>query len=508
MTRQKLFFILIGISSLLFAMASVWFAFSRGVYLALGPVFGIPVVIFFISKPRLLLMACLMLFLSGIRFPGVFGNFNLYHFMAMLLIGMGVMGLFMRQPRPRLHTPSLVILALFSLNLLVLIFFRGTGFRFLGDTNWGGMRYVYLLISILFFLNATFVQLSEREWKITVGVMCLMGTLPFLAEGLFAVSRGAFYWHYYFFEFSGGTALHFESIIGEGEGVGRFQTARGAGESLILLALAFSYSPQMKRVFLISLFLVGFFLITLSGHRIGIIRASGMIWIYFFIRRYGHRFQYVGYTFVAGVALLIMIYILAPILPLTAQRAFSFLPGLNIDVVAELSSSNTSQWRLNLWRQALIEIPEYWILGKGYTFPANILEFLKLSGNAEYVEFWAIETSAYHNGILSLLIGMGVSGLILGSSFLGVLFLRELKVALASWKSTSLHSLFVAIFAVNAVTIVLFFTVYGDVQVTFPRVLFLGAVLEGLAWKLRKNETYAPIPSPESFDSDSKTVEV
>jgi hypothetical protein len=309
--------------------------------------------------------------------------------------------------------------------------------------------------------------------------------LPFLAEALFIFSGGRITHHYIFFQFAGSTALNIQETLGGSGGVGRLQTGSLAGESLMLLGLAYLV-PRKKYLLLCVFFLVGIGLISMSGHRMGFVRAFCISWLYFALV---YRKKIVSYCVISGfifLGLIGLFYLLAPHLPLSAQRMVSVLPGIDIDPVAKLSAYSTSQWRITMWFDALQEIPEYLIIGKGYTFPGDTQFHLDLEGLTESVRRWGIETSAYHNGIFSLLIGMGLSGLLIGTFFLLSLVYRYYKICRENWEDPILEGIFYTVFCVLTITIIFFFTLYGDVHVSFPQIMYFSMILEGVAYARKK----------------------
>ena len=66
---------------------------------------------------------------------------------------------------------------------------------------------------------------------------------------------------------------------------------------------------------------------------------------------------------VGGLALLF-----AARLPLTFQRSLAVLPFIQLDPVARMSAQVTSDWRVQMWHDVMPQIPQYLLVGKGYTF--------------------------------------------------------------------------------------------------------------------------------------------
>lgn len=100
-------------------------------------------------------------------------------------------------------------------------------------------------------------------------------------------------------------------------------------------------------------------------------------------------------------------------LPLVAQRTLSFLP-VRIDPVARISAEDSSRWRLEMWRDVVPEIPRYLFRGRGYAINPTDLAFtsenLRRGYGQQYA--WAIETGAFHNGPLSVIVLFGIWGVI------------------------------------------------------------------------------------------------
>jgi O-antigen ligase len=286
----------------------------------------------------------------------------------------------------------------------------------------------------------------------------------------------------------------------ETEGVRRLQTALMTGEALMLFTLAFlrkSGRDKSQMIFWVFLVAAGI-LMAVSGHRIAILRLLGVTWLYFWLCSEGKRSQYLAISICFCLTSLILLYLTAPFLPLAAQRMLAILPGVDIDPIAKLSADSTSEWRLTLWLDAIKQIPEYLFIGKGFTFQGNFRELLAMAGGDEYVRMWALENSAYHNGILSLLICTGLPGLLLGTGFLVCGLLRYHRLASTFKRNPSLHALWAALFSSVLVTVILYFTVYGDVFVSFPSILFYFSLLEGLYFTFvssGKTDSLDPAPS-------------
>ena len=101
-------------------------------------------------------------------------------------------------------------------------------------------------------------------------------------------------------------------------------------------------------------------------------------------------------------------------MPIMVQRAVSFLPVVRIDPVAREGAQGSTDWRVEMWKEALPQVPKYLIKGKGYVidpsdlFMAEVATFRGFGIQAA----GALVAGDYHNGPLSVLIPFGIFGLV------------------------------------------------------------------------------------------------
>jgi O-antigen ligase len=100
-------------------------------------------------------------------------------------------------------------------------------------------------------------------------------------------------------------------------------------------------------------------------------------------------------------------------LPLSVQRTLSFLP-IKIDPMTRQQAESSTEWRLELWKSVLPQVPKYLLMGKGYSYNAEDLFMAQLNsvraGGVNYEE--AAFAGDYHNGPLSVVIPFGAAGAI------------------------------------------------------------------------------------------------
>lgn len=120
----------------------------------------------------------------------------------------------------------------------------------------------------------------------------------------------------------------------------------------------------------------------------------------------------------AGVFAATLLFTFADKLPGAVQRSISFLP-VQIDPAIRRDATGSLDWRLEMWRVVLPNVPRYLWLGKGYNFDG--MDYYLTTLGAERGLFRAYDaavlSSDYHQGILTLIIPFGIWGLLAFSAF-------------------------------------------------------------------------------------------
>ncbi len=154
-------------------------------------------------------------------------------------------------------------------------------------------------------------------------------------------------------------------------------------------------------------------------------------------------------------------------MPFAVQRSLAFLP-VNIDPAARMSAVVSSEWRLKMWRELIPQVPEYLILGKGYSFSGRELTTMQDTQSGESTQL----VGNYHNGPLSVLIPFGIFGMI---GFLWFLW-AGLRVTYQNCQfgDPAYRSANNFLFAFFFVKVVIFFAVFG--AFVSDMVMFAGLV--------------------------------
>lgn len=385
---------------------------------------------------------------------------------------------------------------LYCLTLLLIMQTRGFGLRVLGGSGgmMGGRLYLQQLVCAIFPLLFAMVKLDEKLLVRLLIIQWLLSTTYFISDFAFSFG-GASDLLLRFFELPGdavnfeGQFLHF--------GIRRFQSFQNAGLGLMFLLLALHNLRDFftgRRWWLLPLFAGIFALSLMSGHRTIVFYTGGTVLVLALAQRF-----FTARTLIlaplTGLLLLMLLYASAERLPLAAQRAISFLPGIQIDAQAATDAAKTLHGRRMLRQVGFQMIPDYLWVGRGFAKYADIhLTVLDPDGVTPHVE-----QGVFYNGFIGLMVNTGVPGtlgmmlVIFGGTLLAGRVLRIVR-------RMGSHDVFTRAASVLAgfwVTSVLFFLfLHGDAELALKSfALQIGTLIVAerlLLERVRKAEAGEP----------------
>jgi O-antigen ligase len=271
--------------------------------------------------------------------------------------------------------------------------------------------------------------------------------------------------------------------------------AGGAFYGYLLARFGIRGVLDLKRPWLVLALAVAVAAGLVSGYRSFLVLFGLVFAVLFFVEGL-HRTRYAPVLFGMVVLAGVLVLPQADKLPLGVQRTLSFLPG-KFDYVATASAATTAEWRVEMWRQLLPEVPKCLFRGRGWSMdardfftavevgdPSDLLAGVKLVGN-------------FHNGPLSVLIPFGLYGAVAFIWFL----VAGLRLLYRNWQLGSpelqcVNALLLAAFAAHTL---FFLGVYGSLEsdmMGFVGVLGLSVALNG------------PSKVPEPAEATDVAVEV
>ena len=290
----------------------------------------------------------------------------------------------------------------------------GIGVQALGSATYGGKKYFYMFAGVAGYFVLTSRWIPPERAGLYVALFFLSGMTDAIADLAYAFGP----------QFRCVTAIVSPDYASEQIGVNEAMSIRAPTMvrmgGLGWLGTA-AYTYLLARYGIRGLFekpwrLLLLMLVLCAGLAGGFRSFVAMFGLtfgaLFFLDRL-HRTRYL--PMLAGIALLGGAILLpqANKLPLVAQRSLSFLPG-KFDFVALESAKDSTDWRVQMWKQVLPEIPRYLLRGKGYSMDASDF-YMTLDNSARFSGDSLTGTIAagdYHSGPLSIIIPFGIWGVI------------------------------------------------------------------------------------------------
>lgn len=312
----------------------------------------------------------------------------------------------------------------------------GLGFRSFGSESFGGKRYVFLLTAILGYFAISCQRIPRGREGLYVSLNLLggvfgiigglVGFLPsrlnyiflfFPPESLQAISGRATqdYAEHRFGALSvTGGAVVWYCLARHGLG-GTFRLS----ESWHILPFRIRGGFQINQPWRAGLTLVAMLATLYSGFRWMAIFTAMMFLGCFFMERL-YRSRALPFVLLAVILSVTISLPLASKLPAMVQRSLSFLP-LNIDPDVRMFAESSTEWRLRMWEVVIPTVPQFLLVGKGYSIDPVELEMASSHMSRDDTETMIV-AGDYHNGALTLIIPLGIWGVIGFLWFLGAGF--------------------------------------------------------------------------------------
>ena len=307
-------------------------------------------------------------------------------------------------PAPQITWP---LLALTAVVIGTAKLTGGIGLHSLGSDVMGGKKYVTLMVGILGYFALTARRISPRQAGLYVALFFLGGCSNVIGD-LVSFIPSAFSFIFMFFPvnayaFSVGAAdnLRLSGLCVASSAVFSFMLAKYGIRGIFL-------SGKLWRPLVFILFSI---LVLYGGFRSAVISCAVLFVIQFFLEGM-HRTNLLPIFMFIGISLAVVVVPLADKLPYTFQRALAFLP-LNINPTARIDADSSEQWRLEIWKAELPEVPDHLLLGKGYALTQSDLNSAGGPFRAISAADWGSAVAGdYHSGPLSVILPFGVWGVL------------------------------------------------------------------------------------------------
>jgi hypothetical protein len=293
--------------------------------------------------------------------------------------------------------------------LAVIIVARGVGFGFLGASAGGGKVYFRQLVSTIVPLLFVVTPVDEKNFTRLATLYFVLSGTYLVSDAVLAVMPGAanlilsilqLPTDAVFFEFS---TRQF--------GFRRLQSLFYVCPKIVFALLMYHSVKDVlgRRAWWLIPAIVGLLGAGLgSGHRANLIHTGIVLMVLFWVQKAFNPRNVILIisTTVLGVTIL---YVTAEFMPAAVQRAISFLPGIEVDSDVAANAAATWHSRIETTRRGMDMIPEYWLLGRGFTRYADLIP-----NSREVLDSvaYAVLQGYFLNGFVGLMVNTGLFGTI------------------------------------------------------------------------------------------------
>lgn len=379
-------------------------------------------IIFVLLLPLLLKWHHPVLIFSWSSFITLFflpGQPALWMFMSLIAVSVAVLHRIILKRQAFVSAPAITFsLLLLGAVILVTAWLRGgIGLNIMGSSTVGGKTYILLLAGIVGYFGITSLSIPVEKAKLYVGLFFL-STLISIVSSLIYFAGPSFYFLYLVFPAGFASVQAISETSGSMSRVAGFSTGTVAFcfYMLCVHGIRGVFSRWWRLLLLIGLLGLGL----MGGYRSVIVLVGLIFLILFYLEG---LFRSRLFPVLCGLGLLAFAALipLAPNLPFSMQRSLSFLP-LDINPVVRANADSSIEWRLQIWRALLPDLPKYFWLGKGYTLNPTDLYLVQEAQHRHRVSQHevALQSGSYHSGPLTLYVPFGAPGCVAFLIFLGV----------------------------------------------------------------------------------------
>jgi hypothetical protein len=395
------------------------------------------------------------------------GQPHLWMVLAGLSFVIGILSRPLTKMRMRPVWDKLVLVSLIMLLVSVGITITrtgGLGMRVLGSSVYGGRKYAALIAAIIGFVALTLAVVPRRTAQRDVSIYVL-GPITSAFSNFAYMLGPAFYFLFLLFPVDmalSEAAADFSPALVGLKRYGGFGPASQAVCMFCLLRWGIRGLCQIYKPWRALLFLAALFLGTMSGFRSALVLTFLVAFVQFFSEGL-YRTKYVvglACLVAAGIATLALF---SDSLPLAAQRAISFLP-VKVDPIAEADARNSLQWRFEMWRAVVVEIPEHLWFGKGYAIDPTDLYLAGESMRRGFVSDYELSIRAgdYHSGPLSVIVPFGV----VGSFAIALFFFAAARTLYRNMRygDPELRNINIFLFSFYTAKVIFFIVFFGGIE--------------------------------------------
>jgi len=335
----------------------------------------------------------------------------------------------------------------------------GFGVKALGSAQIGGKGYFYMLAAVLGYLALTSQPIPPHRARLYVALFFLSGLTAMVSNLIWYTPRLYFLYSLFPPDMAVDQAMAEYAVGDFAVRVNGLMISAVAINAYLLARYGFAGVLDLRRPWRLALFLAAGFASTYGGFRSAILFQMVLVAVMFVLEGLW-RTRYLLIGLCAALLVGVVLVSFVERMPLSVQRAVSFLP-LNVDPVVKESANVSTEWRLEIWRTMLPEVPKYLFKGKGYTLDPHELSTMATLSRHGAADSAAAAAYAgdYHSGPLSVIIPFGIYGALAFLWFLvaGAWVLRQNY----RYGEPALQTINAALLAFYITRVLFFFLVFG-----------------------------------------------
>jgi hypothetical protein len=333
--------------------------------------------------------------------------------MCLISLGISIVHYIVDRRRKFISVPALTRPLLF-LTLVVIITARltgGIGLRVLGGETYGGKKYIELFSAIIGYFALVTNRIPPQRAALYVGLFFL-GAVTAGVGNLAPLVNPAFYFMFLPFPVDPAAIQMINTQVSVFDSrLGGLSIASSAVFCFMLAHYGVRDIFNLNKWWRLPLLLLVVAITLMGGFR-GLIIIFILLFCILFYMEGLAKTQLLPALIISMIVGFAALIPLTNHLPITMQRALSFLP-LDVDPIAREGARTSTEWRINMWKHLLPQIPQYLLLGKGYAIDANELNMLSSGMTQDSSGTEGAELAGdYHNGPLSVVIPFGIYGLV------------------------------------------------------------------------------------------------
>ena len=393
-----------------------------------------------------------------------------YVFAGICLI-IGIVSYTLTKKEPFIHVPefSRPLILLFLIVIGTAVISGGLGGRSLGSDQFGAKRYLGVIGPVVGYFAMTSRRIKPDHAQLLASLYFLSGVLIAGSDIAYALGP-SFYFLFALFPVEQAFLQAVQETFTRITGIAWASTS-------ILYFLMLRYGAKgildLRYAWRLLLFAALFGVSMFGGYRTAVIVVAIIFFIQFIAE--GLLRSRLLPVMLAGAAFAIVLtFAFSRELPLSFQRSLSFIPFIDIDPVARQDAMGTLDWRFQMWKIVIPDIPKYLLLGKGFAYSGT--DYMLTSEAIRQGYYGSYEATLvsgnYHNGILTLIIPFGIFGTI---AFAWLMFAGT-RILFRNYRCSApeIRNINTFLFAFFLGRSIFYLTLYGQFDLDF--MVFVGVV--------------------------------